>query len=52
VAAGTAAVVGATLVVVRNRLSGLVDPDVLIELLGIAAALTGLLRVLGGFATQ
>jgi uncharacterized membrane protein HdeD (DUF308 family) len=50
--AGIAAVVGAMLVVVRNRLSGLVDPDVLIELLGISAILTGLLRVLGGFATQ
>jgi uncharacterized membrane protein HdeD (DUF308 family) len=51
-AAGIAAVVGAALVVVRNRFSGLVDPDVLIELLGISAVLTGLLRVLGGFATQ
>jgi uncharacterized membrane protein HdeD (DUF308 family) len=50
--AGIAAVVGAMLVVVRNRLSGLVDPDVLIELLAISAILTGLLRVLGGFATQ
>jgi len=51
-AAGFVAVVGAVLVVVRNRFSGLVDPDVLIELLGISAVLTGLLRVLGGFATQ
>jgi uncharacterized membrane protein HdeD (DUF308 family) len=51
-AAGIAAVVGAVLVVVRNRFSGLVDPDVLVELLGISAVFTGLLRVLGGFATQ
>ena len=50
--AGSVAVVGALLVVVRNRLSWLVDPDVLIVLLGISASLTGLLRVLGGFATQ
>jgi uncharacterized membrane protein HdeD (DUF308 family) len=52
VAAGIVAVVGAVLVVVRNRFSGLVDPDALIELLGISAVLTGLLRGLGGFATQ
>ena len=51
-AAGIAAVVGAVLVVMRNRFSGLVDPDVLIELLGVSAVLTGVLRVLGGFATQ
>ena len=50
--AGSVAVVGALLVVARNRLSWLVDPDVLIVLLGISASLTGLLRVLGGFATQ
>jgi uncharacterized membrane protein HdeD (DUF308 family) len=50
--AGIAAVVGAVLVIVRNRLSGLVDPDLLIQLLGVSAVLTGLLRVLGGFATQ
>jgi uncharacterized membrane protein HdeD (DUF308 family) len=51
-AAGIVAVVGAMLVVVRNRFAGLVDPDVLIELLGISAILTGLLRVLGAFAIQ
>lgn len=50
--AGSVAVVGALLVVVRNWLSWLVDPEVLIVLLGISASLTGLLRVLGGFATQ
>jgi uncharacterized membrane protein HdeD (DUF308 family) len=50
--AGFASVVGGVLVVVRNRFSGLVDPDVLIELLAISAVLTGVLRVLGGFATQ
>jgi uncharacterized membrane protein HdeD (DUF308 family) len=44
--------VGAALVAVRNRFSGLVDPEVLIELLGFSAGLTGLLRVVGGFATQ
>jgi len=52
VAAGAAAIVGAALVVVRNRFSGLLDPEVLIELLGFSAGLTGLLRVVGGFATQ
>ena len=50
--AGSVAVVGALLVVARDRLSWLVDPEVLIVLLGISASLTGLLRVLGGFATQ
>jgi sodium/hydrogen antiporter len=43
VAAGIAAVVGAVLAIVHNRLSGLVGSDVLVELLGIAAVLTGLL---------
>jgi uncharacterized membrane protein HdeD (DUF308 family) len=51
-AAAIAAVVGAVLVLLRNRLSGLIDPDVLIGLLGIAAVLTGLLRILGGFAAE
>jgi uncharacterized membrane protein HdeD (DUF308 family) len=50
--AATAAVVGAALVLLRGRLSGLVDPDVFIGLLGISAVLTGLLRILGGFATE
>jgi len=40
------------IVVLRDRFSGLVDPDVLIELLGISAVLTGLLRGLGGLTTQ
>jgi hypothetical protein len=51
-AAAIAAVVGAGLVLLRDRLTGLVDPDVLIGLLGIAAMLTGLLRILGGFAAE
>jgi len=51
-AAATAAVVGAVLVLLRDRLSGLVDPDVFIALLGISAVLTGLLRILGGFAAE
>ena len=51
-AAATAAVVGAVLVLLRERLSGLVDPDVFVGLLGISAVLTGLLRILGGFAAE
>jgi hypothetical protein len=45
-------VVGAVLVLLRDQLSGLADPDVLIQLLGVSAVLTGLLRVLGGFAAE
>lgn len=51
-AAATAAVVGAVLVLLRDRLSGLIDADLLVGLLGIAAVLTGLLRILGGFAAE
>jgi len=51
-AAAIAAVVGAVLVLVRERLSGVVDPDVFVGLLGISAVLTGLLRILGGFAAE
>ena len=51
-AAAIAAVVGAVLVLLRDRLSGRVDADLLIGLLGIAAVLTGVLRVLGGFAAE
>jgi uncharacterized membrane protein HdeD (DUF308 family) len=51
-AAATAAVLGAGLVLLRDRLSGLVDPDVFVGLMGIAAVLTGLLRILGGFAAE
>ena len=51
-AAATAAVVGAVLVLVRDRISGQIDADLLIRLLGIAAVLTGLLRILGGFAAE
>jgi uncharacterized membrane protein HdeD (DUF308 family) len=50
--AATAAVVGAGLVLLRDRLAGLVDPDVFVALLGISAVLMGLLRILGGFATE
>jgi uncharacterized membrane protein HdeD (DUF308 family) len=50
--AGSAAVMGAVLVLLRDQLSGLVHPDLLISLLGAAAVLTGLLRVLGGFAAE
>jgi uncharacterized membrane protein HdeD (DUF308 family) len=50
--AATAAVVGAGLVLLRGRLAGLVDPDVFVGLLGISAVLMGLLRILGGFATE
>jgi uncharacterized membrane protein HdeD (DUF308 family) len=50
--AATAAVVGAGLVLLRDRLAGLVDPDVFVGLLGISAVLMGLLRILGGFATE
>jgi uncharacterized membrane protein HdeD (DUF308 family) len=50
--AGSAAVVGAVLVLLRDRLSGLVHPDLVVGLLGTAAVLTGLLRVLGGFAAE
>ena len=51
-AAAIAAVVGAVLVLVRDRLSGLVDPEAFVELLGIAAVLTGVLRIFGGFAAE
>jgi uncharacterized membrane protein HdeD (DUF308 family) len=51
-AAATAAVLGAALVLLRDRLSGVVDPDVFVGLLGISAVLTGLLRILGGFAAE
>jgi len=51
-AAATAAVVGAVLVLLRDRLSGRIDPDVFVWLLGISAVLTGLLRILGGFAAE
>jgi predicted anti-sigma-YlaC factor YlaD len=49
IAAAIAAVVGAGLVLLRDRLSGLVDPEVFVGLLGV---LTGLLRILGGFAAE
>jgi uncharacterized membrane protein HdeD (DUF308 family) len=51
-AAAIAAVVGAVLVLLRDRLAGVVEPDVFVGLLGISAVLTGLLRVLGGFAAE
>ena len=40
------------LVLLRDRLSGRIDADLLIGLLGIAAVLTGVLRVFGGFAAE
>src|SRR4029450_11462885 len=40
-AAAIAAVVGAVLVLLRERLSGVVDPEVFVRLLGISALLTG-----------
>jgi uncharacterized membrane protein HdeD (DUF308 family) len=51
-AAAIVAVVGAVLLLLRDRLSGLVEPDVFIWLLGISAVLTGLLRMPGGFAAE
>jgi uncharacterized membrane protein HdeD (DUF308 family) len=51
-AAAIAAVVGAVLVLLRGWLSGLVNPDLFVGLLGISAVLTGLLRILGGFAAE
>lgn len=51
-AAAIAAVVGAVLVLVRDWLSGLVDPEAFVGLLGIAAVLTGVLRIFGGFAAE
>jgi hypothetical protein len=51
-AAAIAAVVGAVLVLLRDRPAGVVDPDVFVGLLGISAVLTGLLRILGGFAAE
>jgi hypothetical protein len=51
-AAATAAVVGAVLVLLRDRLAGVVDREVFVRLLGISAVLTGLLRILGGFAAE
>ncbi len=52
VVAGMAAVVGAVIVLLRDLLDGLVDEDLLVGLLGVSAVLTGLLRVLGGFAAE
>ena len=51
-AAAIAAFVGAVLVLLRDRLSGLVDPEVFVGLLGISAVLTGVLRIVGGFAAE
>jgi uncharacterized membrane protein HdeD (DUF308 family) len=51
-AAAIAAVVGAVLVLLRDRLAGVVDPEVFVRLLGISAVLTGVLRILGGFAAE
>jgi uncharacterized membrane protein HdeD (DUF308 family) len=51
-AAAIASVVGAVLLLFRDRLSGLVEQGVLIALLGVSAVLTGLLRMLGGFAAE
>ena len=51
-AAAIAAVVGAVLVLLSDRLSGVVDPEVFVGLLGTSAVLTGVLRVLGGFAAE
>lgn len=45
-AAAIAAVVGAGLVLLRDRLSGLVAPEVFVGLLGIAAVLTGWLATI------
>lgn len=50
--AGLAAVVGALLVLLRHGLAGLVEPELLVELVGVSAVLTGLLRVVGGFAAE
>jgi uncharacterized membrane protein HdeD (DUF308 family) len=50
--AGMAAVVGALLVLLRDRLAGLVRPSLLVELLGVSAVLMGVLRVVGGFAAE
>jgi hypothetical protein len=47
-AAAIAAVVGAVLVLLREQLSGVVDPNVFVGLLGISAVLTGLLRSWAG----
>ena len=47
-----AAVVGAVLVLLRDQPFGLADPNVLIQLLGVSAVLTGLLGVLSGFAAE
>jgi uncharacterized membrane protein HdeD (DUF308 family) len=46
------AVAGAVLVLLRGRLAGLVHSDLLVELVGVSAVLTGVLRVLGGFAAE
>jgi uncharacterized membrane protein HdeD (DUF308 family) len=50
--AGMVAVAGAVLVLLRGRLAGLVHADLLVELVGVSAVLTGVLRVLGGFAAE
>jgi uncharacterized membrane protein HdeD (DUF308 family) len=50
--AGMVAVAGAVLVLLRGRLAGLVHSDLLVELVGVSAVLTGVLRVLGGFAAE
>ena len=50
--AGMTTVVGAVLMLLRDGLAGLVHPDLLVQLLGDSALLTGLLRILGGFAAE
>jgi uncharacterized membrane protein HdeD (DUF308 family) len=50
--AGSASVIAATLVLVRDRLHELISPRALVDVLGVAAILTGSLRLLGAFEVQ
>jgi uncharacterized membrane protein HdeD (DUF308 family) len=50
--AGVVGVVAALLVLLRERVSSIVEPTTLVALLGISAILMGLLRVLGAFELQ
>jgi uncharacterized membrane protein HdeD (DUF308 family) len=51
-AAGSVSVIAASLVLLRQQLQDLVTPDTLINVLGIAALLTGSLRLLGAFEIE
>ena len=50
--AGSISVVAAALVLLREQLHDLISPNVLVNVLGVAAVLTGSLRLLGAFEVE